>query len=718
MKPNFKDINIKSTEKATTAAAEWEKANHIEKNWLTPELIPVKPVYTAEDLKGMEHLDYVAGIPPYLRGPYSMMYPMRPWTIRQYAGFSTAEESNAFYRRNLAAGQKGLSVAFDLATHRGYDSDHPRVIGDVGKAGVAVDSIMDMKILFDQIPLDKMSVSMTMNGAVLPILAFYIVAGLEQGATLDQLQGTIQNDILKEFMVRNTYIYPPKFSMKIIADIFEYTSKNMPKFNSISISGYHMQEAGATADIELAYTLADGLEYLRAGVNAGMDIDAFAPRLSFFWAIGMNHFMEIAKRRAGRLLWAKIVKQFNPKNPKSLALRTHSQTSGWSLTEQDPFNNVGRTCIEAMGAALGHTQSLHTNALDEAIALPTDFSARIARNTQIYIQDETTICKSIDPWGGSYYVESLTQELVEKAWAHIQEIEKLGGMAAAIESGIPKLRIEEAAARTQARIDSGAQTIVGTNKYRLEKEDPIDILEVDNTAVREAQIRRLHELRANRNQAEVDAALAAITKCAETGEGNLLELAVDAAKKRASLGEISDACEKVAGRYKAVIRTVSGVYSSVAKEDEDFKKAKELADQFAEMTGRRPRIMIAKMGQDGHDRGAKVVATGYADLGFDVDMGPLFQTPEETAKQAVENDVHVVGVSSLAAGHKTLVPAVIAELKKLGREDILVYVGGVIPHQDYQFLFDAGAIAVFGPGTKVSKSAIQVLEILIDLAKK
>ena len=718
MKPNFKDINIKSTEKATTAAAEWEKANHIEKNWLTPELIPVKPVYTAEDLKGMEHLDYVAGIPPYLRGPYSMMYPMRPWTIRQYAGFSTAEESNAFYRRNLAAGQKGLSVAFDLATHRGYDSDHPRVIGDVGKAGVAVDSIMDMKILFDQIPLDKMSVSMTMNGAVLPILAFYIVAGLEQGATLDQLQGTIQNDILKEFMVRNTYIYPPKFSMKIIADIFEYTSKNMPKFNSISISGYHMQEAGATADIELAYTLADGLEYLRAGVNAGMDIDAFAPRLSFFWAIGMNHFMEIAKMRAGRLLWAKIVKQFNPKNPKSLALRTHSQTSGWSLTEQDPFNNVGRTCIEAMGAALGHTQSLHTNALDEAIALPTDFSARIARNTQIYIQDETTICKSIDPWGGSYYVESLTQELVEKAWAHIQEIEKLGGMAAAIESGIPKLRIEEAAARTQARIDSGAQTIVGTNKYRLEKEDPIDILEVDNTAVREAQIRRLHELRANRNQAEVDAALAAITKCAETGEGNLLELAVDAAKTRASLGEISDACEKVAGRYKAVIRTVSGVYSSVAKEDEDFKKAKELADQFAEMTGRRPRIMIAKMGQDGHDRGAKVVATGYADLGFDVDMGPLFQTPEETAKQAVENDVHVVGVSSLAAGHKTLVPAVIAELKKLGREDILVYVGGVIPHQDYQFLFDAGAIAVFGPGTKVSKSAIQVLEILIDLAKK
>ena len=581
-----------------------------------------------------------------------------------------------------------------------------------------MDSILDMKILFDQIPLDKMSVSMTMNGAVLPVLAFYIVAGLEQGATLDQLSGTIQNDILKEFMVRNTYIYPPKFSMKIIADIFEYTSKNMPKFNSISISGYHMQEAGATADIELAYTLADGLEYLRAGVNAGMDIDAFAPRLSFFWAIGMNHFMEIAKMRAGRLLWAKLVKQFNPKNPKSLALRTHCQTSGWSLTEQDPFNNVGRTCIEAMGAALGHTQSLHTNALDEAIALPTDFSARIARNTQIYIQEESTICKAVDPWAGSYYVESLTQELVEKAWAHIQEIEKLGGMAAAIESGIPKLRIEEAAARTQARIDSGEQTIVGTNKYRLDKEDPIDILEVDNTAVREAQIARLKELKANRNQAEVDAALDAITKCVETGEGNLLELAVDAAKKRASLGEISYACEKIVGRYKAVIRTVSGVYSSVAGEDADFEKAKAMTDEFAELTGRRPRIMIAKMGQDGHDRGAKVVATGYADMGFDVDMGPLFQTPEETAKQAVENDVHVVGVSSLAAGHKTLVPAVINELKKLGREDILVYVGGVIPHQDYQFLFDAGAIAVFGPGTKVSKSAIQVMDILLQLAKK
>ena len=715
MRAKFSDLTYDGGEQKSCCAS---KGCGQTEPWLTAEQIPVKGSYSAKDLEEMEHLNYAAGIAPFLRGPYSTMYVMRPWTIRQYAGFSTAEESNAFYRRNLAAGQKGLSVAFDLATHRGYDADHPRVVGDVGKAGVSICSVEDMKVLFNGIPLDRMSVSMTMNGAVLPILAFYIVTGLEQGCTLDQLSGTIQNDILKEFMVRNTYIYPPKFSMKIIADIFEYTSKNMPKFNSISISGYHMQEAGATADIELAYTLADGLEYLRAGVAAGMSVDAFAPRLSFFWAIGMNHFMEIAKMRAGRLLWAKIVKQFNPKNPKSLALRTHSQTSGWSLTEQDPFNNVGRTCIEAMGAALGHTQSLHTNALDEAIALPTDFSARIARNTQIYIQDETTICKSIDPWGGSYYVESLTQELVEKAWAHIQEIEKLGGMAAAIESGIPKLRIEEAAARTQARIDSGAQTIVGTNKYRLEKEDPIDILEVDNTAVREAQIRRLHELRANRNQAEVDAALAAITKCAETGEGNLLELAVDAAKKRASLGEISDACEKVAGRYKAVIRTVSGVYSSVAKEDEDFKKAKELADQFAEMTGRRPRIMIAKMGQDGHDRGAKVVATGYADLGFDVDMGPLFQTPEETAKQAVENDVHVVGVSSLAAGHKTLVPAVIAELKKLGREDILVYVGGVIPHQDYQFLFDAGAIAVFGPGTKVSKSAIQVLEILIDLAKK
>ena len=714
MRPNFKNIDITKDAFAHSAG----KVAHEGENWITPELIPVKPVYTKEDLEGLEHLNYVAGLPPFLRGPYSGMYAIRPWTIRQYAGFSTAEESNAFYRRNLASGQKGLSVAFDLPTHRGYDADHERVVGDVGKAGVSICSLEDMKVLFDGIPLNKMSVSMTMNGAVLPILAFYINAGLEQGAKLEEMAGTIQNDILKEFMVRNTYIYPPKFSMKIIADIFEYTSKNMPKFNSISISGYHMQEAGATADIELAYTLADGLEYLRAGVNAGMDIDAFAPRLSFFWAIGTNHFMEIAKMRAGRLLWAKIVKQFNPKNPKSLALRTHSQTSGWSLTEQDPFNNVGRTCIEAMGAALGHTQSLHTNALDEAIALPTDFSARIARNTQIYIQEESTICKAVDPWAGSYYVENLTNELVHKAWEHIQEIEKLGGMAAAIESGLPKLRIEEAAARTQARIDSGEQTIVGVNKYRLDKEDPIDILEIDNTAVREAQIARLKKLKAERNQAEVDAALDAITKCVETGEGNLLELAVDAAKKRASLGEISYACEKVVGRYKAVIRTVSGVYSSVAGEDADFEKAKAMTDEFAELTGRRPRIMIAKMGQDGHDRGAKVVATGYADMGFDVDMGPLFQTPEETAKQAVENDVHVVGVSSLAAGHKTLVPAVIAELKKLGREDILVYVGGVIPHQDYQFLFDAGAIAVFGPGTKVSKSAIQVMEILLQLARK
>ena len=717
MRKNFKNIDIYAAFQPTNGA-EWQKANGISADWKTPEHIEVKPVYTKEDLEGMEHLGYAAGLPPYLRGPDSVMYTLRPWTIRQYAGFSTAEESNAFYRRNLAAGQKGLSVAFDLATHRGYDPDHERVVGDVGKAGVSICSLENMKVLFDGIPLNKMSVSMTMNGAVLPIMAFYINAGLEQGAKLEEMAGTIQNDILKEFMVRNTYIYPPAFSMKIISDIFEYTSQKMPKFNSISISGYHMQEAGATADIELAYTLADGLEYLRAGTAAGIDIDAFAPRLSFFWAIGTNHFMEIAKMRAARMLWAKIVKQFNPKNPKSLALRTHSQTSGWSLTEQDPFNNVGRTCIEAMAAALGHTQSLHTNALDEAIALPTDFSARIARNTQIYIQEESTICKAVDPWAGSYYVENLTNELVHKAWEHIQEIEKLGGMAAAIESGLPKLRIEEAAARTQARIDSGEQTIVGVNKYRLDKEDPIDILEIDNTAVREAQIARLKKLKAERNQAEVDAALDAITKCVETGEGNLLELAVDAAKKRASLGEISYACEKVVGRYKAVIRTVSGVYSSVAGEDADFEKAKAMTDEFAELTGRRPRIMIAKMGQDGHDRGAKVVATGYADMGFDVDMGPLFQTPEETAKQAVENDVHVVGVSSLAAGHKTLVPAVIAELKKLGREDILVYVGGVIPHQDYQFLFDAGAIAVFGPGTKVSKSAIQVMEILLQLARK
>ncbi len=716
MKPDFKKIDIKTVAEQKDTA-KWIAENKIEKNWKTPEQIPVKPVYTKEDLEGMEHVNYAAGVAPFLRGPYSSMYVMQPWTIRQYAGFSTAEESNAFYRRNLAAGQKGLSVAFDLATHRGYDSDHPRVIGDVGKAGVAIDSILDMKILFDQIPLDKMSVSMTMNGAVLPVLAFYIVTGLEQGATLEQLSGTIQNDILKEFMVRNTYIYPPGFSMKIIADIFEFTSQKMPKFNSISISGYHMQEAGATADIEMAYTLADGLEYLRTGIRAGIDIDAFAPRLSFFWAIGMNHFMEIAKMRAARMIWAKLVKQFNPKNPKSMALRTHSQTSGWSLTEQDPFNNVGRTAIEAMAAALGHTQSLHTNALDEAIALPTDFSARIARNTQIYLQQETEICRSVDPWAGSYYVETLTHELVQKAWALIEEVEKLGGMSKAIETGVPKMRIEEAAARSQGKIDSGTQTIVGINKYRLEKEDPIDILDIDNTAVRLSQIERLKTLRANRNEAEVQASLAAITKAAETGKGNLLELAIDAAQKRASLGEISDACEKVAGRYKAVIRTIEGVYKSEAQGKDEFIEAQALAKQFAEMEGRQPRIMIAKMGQDGHDRGAKVVATGYADIGFDVDMGPLFQTPEEAAKQAVENDVHVLGVSSLAAGHKTLVPAVIEELKKLGRDDIMVICGGVIPAQDYQYLYDAGAVAIFGPGTSVAAAGKKILEVLIEAFK-
>ena len=713
MRPNFSNVDFKSQEKPHASFEQWEKAEGIEKNWKTPEQIDVKPVYGDVDLLGMEHLNYAAGIAPFLRGPYSTMYVMRPWTIRQYAGFSTAEESNAFYRRNIAAGQKGLSVAFDLATHRGYDSDHERVVGDVGKAGVAVDSILDMKILFDQIPLDKMSVSMTMNGAVLPVLAFYIIAAEEQGVSQEQLSGTIQNDILKEFMVRNTYIYPPLPSMKIIADIFEYTSKNMPKFNSISISGYHMQEAGATADIELAYTLCDGLEYLRAGVNAGMSVDDFAPRLSFFWGVGMNHFMEIAKMRAARMLWAKLVSQFNPKNPKSLALRTHSQTSGWSLTEQDPFNNVARTCVEAMGAALGHTQSLHTNALDEAIALPTDFSARIARNTQIYLQEETNICRVVDPWAGSYYVESLTHEIAHRAWAHIQEIEQLGGMAKAIESGIPKMRIEEAAARKQARIDSNTDTIVGINKYRLDHEDPIETLEVDNTAVREAQIKRLAKLRAERNNEEVEAALAALTECAETGKGNLLELSIDAARKRASLGEISYALEKVFGRYKANINLISGVYSSVTKETESFKKAQAMADEFAKLEGRRPRIMVAKMGQDGHDRGAKVVATGYADLGFDVDMGPLFQTPAEAAKQAVENDVHILGVSSLAAGHKTLVPQVIEELKKLGREDIMVVVGGVIPPQDYDYLFQSGAAAVFGPGTVISDAAIRMLELLI-----
>ncbi len=707
MKPNFKNIDIQNFSVTS-------KAPQTESTWLTPELIPVKPFYTKDDLEGMEHLNYAAGLPPYLRGPYSVMYAMQPWTIRQYAGFSTAEESNAFYRRNLAAGQKGLSVAFDLATHRGYDADHERVVGDVGKAGVSICSIEDMKVLFDGIPLNKMSVSMTMNGAVLPILAFYINAGLEQGAKLEEMAGTIQNDILKEFMVRNTYIYPPKFSMKIIADIFEFTSQKMPKFNSISISGYHMQEAGATADIELAYTLADGLEYLRAGVNAGMDIDSFAPRLSFFWAIGMNHFMEIAKMRAARMLWAKIVKQFNPKNPKSLALRTHSQTSGWSLTEQDPFNNVGRTCIEAMAAALGHTQSLHTNALDEAIALPTEFSARIARNTQIYIQQETDITKEVDPWAGSYYVETLTNEIAEKAWALIEEVEKLGGMAAAIETGVPKMRIEEASARTQARIDSGSQIIVGVNQYRLEKEAPIDILEVDNTAVRIQQIERLKQLRANRNEADVQKALAAITECAKTGNGNLLELAVEAARVRASLGEISDACEAVAGRYKATIRTISGVYSSETKNDATFQRACELTEKFAKKEGRQPRIMIAKMGQDGHDRGAKVVATGYADCGFDVDMGPLFQTPAEAAKQAVENDVHIMGISSLAAGHKTLVPQVIAELKAMGREDIVVIAGGVIPAQDYDYLYKAGVAAIFGPGSPVAKAACTIMEILLE----
>ena len=713
MRPIFKNIDYKSAGFATTNVAEWAQANGIEASWKTPEHIDVKSVYTKEDLEGMEHLNYASGLPPYLRGPYSGMYAMRPWTIRQYAGFSTAEESNAFYRRNLASGQKGLSVAFDLATHRGYDADHERVVGDVGKAGVSICSLENMKVLFDGIPLNKMSVSMTMNGAVLPVLAFYINAGLEQGAKLEEMAGTIQNDILKEFMVRNTYIYPPEFSMKIIADIFEYTSQKMPKFNSISISGYHMQEAGATADIEMAYTLADGMEYLRAGINAGIDVDAFAPRLSFFWAIGVNHFMEIAKMRAARMLWAKIVKSFGAKNPKSLALRTHCQTSGWSLTEQDPFNNVGRTCIEAMAAALGHTQSLHTNALDEAIALPTDFSARIARNTQIYIQEETQVCKEIDPWAGSYYVETLTNELVHKGWALIQEIESMGGMAKAIETGLPKLRIEEAAARTQARIDSKNQTIVGVNKYRLEKEDPIDILEIDNTAVRLEQIERLNELKANRDEAAVKEALEAITECARTKQGNLLELAVKAAGLRATLGEISDACEAVSGRYKAIIRTISGVYSSETKKDADFVKACELAEAFAKKEGRQPRIMIAKMGQDGHDRGAKVVATGYADCGFDVDMGPLFQTPAEAARQAVENDVHIMGVSSLAAGHKTLVPQVIEELKKLGREDIIVIAGGVIPAQDYDYLYKAGVAAIFGPGTSVAKAAVQILEILL-----
>lgn len=709
MRPNFNHIQPPfNKEQKEKSAPEYKIV------WETPEKIPVKSAYTQEDLENLEHLEYAAGIPPYLRGPYSTMYAMRPWTIRQYAGYSTAEESNAFYRRNLAAGQKGLSVAFDLATHRGYDSDHPRVVGDVGKAGVAVDSILDMKVLFDQIPLDQMTVSMTMNGAVLPVMAFYIVAGMEQGVPLEKLSGTIQNDILKEFMVRNTYIYPPDFSMRIIADIFEYTSKNMPRFNSISVSGYHMQEAGATADIELAYTLADGLEYLRAGMEAGLDIDSFAPRISFFWGIGMNHFIEIAKMRAARLLWAKIVKQFAPRNPKSMALRTHSQTSGWSLTEQDPYNNVARTCLEAMGAALGHTQSLHTNALDEAIALPTDFSARIARNTQIYLQEETNITKSLDPWAGSYYVEKLTDQIARRAWEHIKEIEELGGMAKAIETGVPKMRIEEAAAKKQARLDTGKEVRVGVNKYRLDKEEPIEILDVDNTAVREAQLKRLKKLKEERNEEEVQKALDKLTECARTGEGNLLELSVEAAQKRATLGEISYACEKIVGRYTAVTRSISGVYSSESKDDALYQQAKEYVGKFAEQEGRQPRIMIAKMGQDGHDRGAKVVSTGYADLGFDVDIGPLFQTPAEAARQAVENDVHILGVSSLAAGHKTLVPQVMEELKKLGREDIMVIVGGVIPSQDYQYLYDCGVVGVFGPGTPIPEAAIRILKVMVD----
>ena len=685
-----------------------------EKSFETAEQIDLQKNYTNEDVHDLDHLNFAAGIPPYLRGPYSTMYVGRPWTIRQYAGFSTAKESNAFYRRNLKAGQKGLSVAFDLPTHRGYDSDHPRVIGDVGKAGVAIDSVEDMKVLFDQIPLDKMSVSMTMNGAVIPVMAFYIVAAEEQGVSPEKLSGTIQNDILKEFMVRNTYIYPPTPSMRIISDIFEYTSQNMPRFNSISISGYHMQEAGATADIELAYTLADGLEYIKKGLEAGMDIDSFAPRLSFFWGIGMNHFMEVAKMRAARMLWAKLVKQFNPKNPKSLSLRTHCQTSGYSLTEQDPFNNVGRTTVEAMAAVFGGTQSLHTNALDEAIALPSDFSARIARNTQLYLKDETEVTSTVDPWAGSYYVEKLTNDIAERAWEHIQEIEELGGMTRAIEEGIPKLRIEQAAAKKQARIDSKKEVVVGVNEYRLEQEDDIVTLEVDNQKVRNEQVEALKKIRAERNNNEVNQKLQKITEAATTQKGNLLGLAVDAARSRASLGEISDAMGEVFGRHKAKNQSFTGVYSSEMKEDSSFQKAQDLADKFAEIDGRRPRIMIAKMGQDGHDRGAKVVASSYADLGFDVDIGPLFQTPEESAKQAVENDVHILGISSLAAGHKTLVPSVIEELKRLGREDIMVIVGGVIPTKDYQFLFDAGAVAVFGPGTKISEAAVELLNILID----
>ncbi|WP_456313382.1 methylmalonyl-CoA mutase [Pseudomonas shirazensis] len=710
IRKNLTHINLNSQK----SKVESQKPEDLIDNFTTAEGIELKETYSEKDIEDLEFLDFGAGFAPNLRGPYATMYVRRPWTIRQYAGFSTAEESNAFYRRNLAAGQKGLSIAFDLPTHRGYDSDHERVVGDVGKAGVAIDSVEDMKVLFDQIPLDEMSVSMTMNGAVLPIMAFYIVAAEEQGVAVEKLSGTIQNDILKEFMVRNTYIYPPTPSMKIIADIFEFTSKKMPKFNSISISGYHMQEAGATAHIELAYTLADGLEYIRTGLSTGMTIDEFAPRLSFFWAIGMNHFMEIAKMRAGRMIWAKLVQQFNPKSDKSLVLRTHCQTSGWSLTEQDPFNNVARTCIEAAAAAFGGTQSLHTNALDEAIALPTDFSARIARNTQIFLQEETKITKTVDPWAGSYYVESLTNEILESTWKLIEEVEELGGMTKAIEAGIPKLRIEEAAARKQARIDSGQDIIVGVNQFRLEKEDPLHILDVDNQMVRKQQIERLEEIKANRDSQKVNESLEKLILCAKTGKGNLLEIAVEAARNRATLGEISDALESIFGRFKAQIKSFSGVYSAAIKNDENFEKAKQLANAFAKQEGRRPRIMIAKMGQDGHDRGAKVVATGYADVGFDVDIGPLFQTPAEAAKQAVENDVHILGVSSLAAGHKTLVPQVIEELKKHGREDIMVIVGGVIPAQDYQYLFDAGAVAVFGPGTKISEAAIKILEILID----
>lgn len=721
MKPDFSKIEFEIINSNPNYNA-WENGfknettkSPSEMKFHTLEGIEIEPLYTVDNLTNLRHLDFTAGIPPFLRGPYPTMYVTKPWTIRQYAGFSTAEESNAFYRRNLAAGQKGLSVAFDLATHRGYDSDHPRVIGDVGKAGVAVDSILDMRIVFDQIPLDKISVSMTMNGAVLPVMAFYIVVAEEQGVKLEQLSGTIQNDILKEYMVRNTYIYPPEMSMRIIADIFKFTSQYMPKFNSISISGYHMQEAGATADLELGYTLADGLEYVRTGIKAGLGIDDFAPRLSFFWAIGMNYFMEIAKMRAARLLWAKIIKMFNPKDPKSMALRTHSQTSGWSLTEQDPFNNVVRTAIEAMAAALGHTQSLHTNALDEAIALPTDFSARIARNTQIYLQEETNITKVIDPWAGSYYLETLTNELANKAWRHILEIEELGGMAKAIESGIPKLRIEEASARRQARIDSGLETIIGVNKYRPEKETPLEILDIDNTAVRNLQIKRLEELKKSRNEDEVRRALDAITKCAETGKGNLLDLSIKAARARASLGEISHAIEKVCGRYNPQIKSVSGIYSSEFGNKTQMEEVIKLTDEFAEKYGRRPRILIAKMGQDGHDRGAKVVSTAYADMGFDVDIGPLFQTPEETARQAVENDVHVVGVSSLAAGHKTLVPQLIKELEKLGRPDIMVVCGGVIPPQDYEFLFDCGVTEIFGPGTIIPEAA---KKIVLDLFER